>query len=40
MEGLESDYVDNYVDYDNNIGKDFVVVNSEIWKWLLDRYGG
>jgi len=40
VKGMESDYIDNYVDYNRNFNKDFLVLNEEIWKWLFERYGG
>ena len=40
VKGMEADYIDNYVDFNKNFNKDFLVLNQEIWKWLFDRYGG
>lgn len=31
VKGLESDYIDNYIDYNRNFNKDFVILNEEIW---------
>ena len=40
VKGMESDYLDNYVDFNKEFNKDFVILNEEIWTWLFARYGG
>tara|TARA_B110000285_G_C14943814_1_gene523348 strand:+ start:16 stop:258 length:243 start_codon:yes stop_codon:yes gene_type:complete len=38
--GFESDYIDTYVEYNKQQNKDFYILNPEIWKFLVDRFGG
>lgn len=38
--GLERENVDMYIDRQHNIQSDFIVVNEELWSFLLQRYGG
>lgn len=40
VKGLESDYIDTYLDNARQNSKDFHILNEEIWQFLFSRYGG
>ena len=38
--GFESDYIDTYVEHNKQQSQDFYILNQEIWKFLIERFGG
>lgn len=40
LKGMESEYIDMYCDQNKSIQSDYMAINEELWKFLLDRYGG
>lgn len=40
MKGLESEYIDTYVDQNRSVHTDFICINTELWQFLFERYGG
>lgn len=40
IKGFESDFIDRYVDQQKHANQDYVCVNSELWTFLFERYGG
>ena len=40
VKGFEGEYIDTYVEYQKEQNRDFYILNEEIWKFLLERFGG